>query len=339
MLKLMRVPDIDGILPTPPKASKVDPIIENVKTTKGEPIKVYEDQDHLAHMTSHMFFATGPIVVGAQVVQCIAPLVAHVQEHLVMYYEQHAKAAAQAAEGLGAAMGEQASGNTQLMVSQTMEEELQPILQMLQKAKQMIPPPQPPMDAQAYVALQLGQKEIERKTQLDQATLKMKGQEQALNQQMDNARMQMEQQAQQFRQFLDHMQQQIDAQNEQWSQQVELMKNEQDNHQHQITELLKNRDDNETKLMIANLQDQMKGMQESMITASETKSETPETTDLAPQLEQMNKLLGEIHQAKTNEALQTVMGGLQAVISELGRPKTTKIMRDDNGNMAGMIQE
>lgn len=332
MLKLMRVPDVEGILPIPPKASKIDPITENVKSTKGEPIKAFEEQDHLAHMQAHMFFVTGPVVQGGQLMQAVAPLVAHTQEHLVMYYAQHAQAAAKAAEGLGAAMGEEAAGNTQLMVSQSMEEEIKPILEMLQQAKQMIPPPQPPMDAQAHVALMLGQKEIERKTQLDQATLNMKNQEQQLKQQMDGARLQMEQQAQEFKQFIEQMGQQIDAAAQQYAQQVELLKNEQDNHQHQMTELLKNRDDNETKMMIAHMQEQLKGIQTDM--AEKPQQNQPEQQDLTPQLEQMNKLLGEIHQAKTNEALQSVMMGLQAVISEIGRPK--RVVRDESGNLQGI---
>lgn len=343
MLKLLRVPNPDEILSIPEKASKIDPIMENVKTTRGEPIKAFEDQDHLAHIQAHLLFATGPIVQGAQLMQSIAPLVAHVQEHMVMLYQNHAQAAYEAAAMSGKGEGEEIMGSTQLMVMQSMTQQLGPLMQMLQQAKQSIPPQEPPMDPQSAVALKIGMAEVERKKAFDQASLKMQSDTSQLRSSMEQAKLQMDGQRQQFDQFqkaqqmqfqqyMESMRAELDQRESQLAQQVELVKNQQDNHQHQMTELMKNKDDNETKLMIAQIQQQLDGLQQTNEHATE------QAPDFAPQLEQMNKLLGEIKEAKTNEALQSVMMGLQTVISEVGRPKVTKIIRDEGGNMSEVRQ-
>jgi hypothetical protein len=161
---------------------------------------------------------------------------------------------------------------------------------------------------------------------MEQAKLQMDGQRQQFDQ------FQKAQQAQ-FQQYMESMRSELDQRESQLATQVELVKNQQDNHQHQMTELMKNKDDNETKLMIAQIQQQLNGIQQ---TNENSQEQSP---DFAPQLEQMNKLLSEIKEAKTNEALQSVMMGLHTVISEVGKPKVTKIIRDASGNMSEVRQE
>ena len=56
--------------------------------------------------------------------------------------------------------------------------------------------------------------------------------------------------------------------------------------------------------------------------------------------QEMQRLLSEIHNAKTNDALGAVVEGLRATIGELGRPKTRRLIRDPNtGKAEGMVEE
>ena len=105
-----------------------------------------------------------------------------------------------------------------------------------------------------------------------------------------------------------------------------MMKNEQDNHQKQMTELIKNRDDNETKLLIERLKVELAPVQ-----SSEGKLQSP---DLTPQLQQLNATLDQIGKQQTNEALMEVMNGLRATVEQLGRPKM--IIRDAQGRAQGV---
>jgi hypothetical protein len=100
------------------------------------------------------------------------------------------------------------------------------------------------------------------------------------------------------------MAQQADA----MSQQVQIMKNDADNKQKQMTELLKNRDDNATNVIIA----QMKAELDAFNQRSAAPQAAPVQDD--SMLKEMQRLLGELKDAKTNNALEAVVQGLQAVI-------------------------
>lgn len=59
-LRSMRISEIDGILtpeeppaPPPPPPPQLDPVSENQKVLKGDPVQAYKDQDHTSHMTVH----------------------------------------------------------------------------------------------------------------------------------------------------------------------------------------------------------------------------------------------------------------------------------------------
>lgn len=200
--------------------------------------------------------------------------------------------------------------------------------------------PQPPMDPAVQASIKIAEMDTQRKTQYDQGLLQLKQQEMQISQQteqtktqMEAAKVQFEQQQsalrEQFDQFIEQLRAKQDRESEQLRAQVEMMKNQHDNHQKQVTELLKNRDDNETKLII----EQIKGQLDSMAQSQQQAPPEPQI-DLTPQIKELTKVLDQMNNQRTNDALTEVMQGLRATVEQLSRPKT--IIRDQSGRAQGI---
>lgn len=66
--------EINSVLPAPEQTLPLDPITENMNAMNGKPLKASIDQDHQAHIITHMPFAADPNVQ------------AHIKEHQAMQY-------------------------------------------------------------------------------------------------------------------------------------------------------------------------------------------------------------------------------------------------------------
>lgn len=316
MLRLLNVPDMDNLLPEPPKPKKRDPVQENMSAVSGIPIKAFPDQDHLAHIECHLRFILSPMLGGGPVYsgQQIAPILAHVGEHFTMVYPQLMAQSQMLAVAQGMLLPNETPERTMAVgmanFERAMQSQLTPLMQMLQQAQQLVQSkmPPPPMDPQAQVAMQVAQMEDARAklqaqadNQIEQFKLMNEQKQTAAEMQLEQQKLQMEQT---FRQFELAMQER----NEQLSQQVEMMKNDADNKQKQMTELLKNRDDNQTQVLIAQIKAELDAMRQSV---TETQAQPKQDDSM---LKEMQRLLGELKEAKTNNALEAVVQGLQAVI-------------------------
>ena len=102
-----------------------------------------------------------------------------------------------------------------------------------------------------------------------------------------------------------------------------------------MTDLLKNRDDNETKMQIA-MQQGFQQLRE-QLTQQPAQPATQPQIDLSPHVEKMQSLLDQIGQSKTNDALATVVQGLQATIQTLNQPRRTVLERDAQGKPIGAV--
>lgn len=80
------VPDADRLLPDVPEPHRLDPVLENVRLMKGEPIKAYPGQDNRAHIMAHMMFyqVFGQVPMVGQAM--IVPLAGHLMEHVADEY-------------------------------------------------------------------------------------------------------------------------------------------------------------------------------------------------------------------------------------------------------------
>jgi len=274
-MRQMKFDYVDEVLPEKPGPQRADVIDENIFATKGLPISAFTEQDHLQHLFGHLQFATSPIYGGNPLMaQPTVPiLVEHSKDHLVMFYSLHTKAALSAIGEIHNMSGgdpEQAIKAALALADREIATQLKDIMPMLEAAQKiaMDTAPKPPMDPQSQVALQLGQAEIARKTELDKATFGAKQAEAQAKQQMEQAQAATEAQSQQFDQAQLAQQQRFDQwfaqqeltakdNHEMLAQQVKEAMNEQDNKQHAMTEEKKNHEDNSTNIIIEAMKQQL----------------------------------------------------------------------------------
>lgn len=97
-LKLLNVPDVDGIANIPKETKRMTPLEENYAAGMQErPLKVYPEQDDLVHLKSHIQFATSPMFGANPLIAAgmIQPMLQHCKEHMMALYRKHTKAATQ----------------------------------------------------------------------------------------------------------------------------------------------------------------------------------------------------------------------------------------------------
>ena len=90
ILRLLKVPDIDKIMPNPQGASESNPALENVQMTMAHPAAAFPDQDHLAHLKVHLAYMMDPSYGASPLIgPSITPLMLdHIKQHLTLHYLQ-----------------------------------------------------------------------------------------------------------------------------------------------------------------------------------------------------------------------------------------------------------
>lgn len=99
-LKLLQIQDIDDIANLPKDPKKTGPTDENIVVSQADPrpLKVFEEQDDVAHLQVHIHYATSPIFGGNPLIGsgCMPALLQHCKEHLLALYRKHTKASVDA---------------------------------------------------------------------------------------------------------------------------------------------------------------------------------------------------------------------------------------------------
>jgi len=331
VLKQMRIDNIDEILPLPPKPVTADPVAEMIAAFKGAQLRADPQQDHLVHLRAHLLYLSSPLISQNPLVQgqpCMT-ILGHAQEHLMMYQNIAISHTAQAMvqQSGGQIAPDQAMAvaieQTAPQLMQSLSPFVQRIVELQKQIQTKMPPQQMPPEIQATI--DIAKMDTERKQKYDEASIGLKREEVANQQKVDSQQSILDAMQQQFDQMIEKQRLVIEAQNNQLTAQVDLINNRADNSQRQITELLKNRDDNETKLQLA-LKEGFASMQ----------TQVPQA-DLTPHIEKMQGLLDQISQSKTNDALASVMQGLQATIQTIGQPRRTTLEHDATGRPIGAV--
>jgi hypothetical protein len=254
MLKRMRIENADELLPQPQKPQNLNPVAENVAALQGTPLLALPAQNHMAHIFSHLEFATNPVfsspMVGAKM---MGMMLEHIQQHIGFYYADAMEKATHYQELQGKTPTVQlehqlATANSRVL--QIIDQQFQQIMPMLQQVQQLAQQyaPKPPQDPAIAATMQAAMAEIDRKKQLDQAKLQL--------QQLEI--------------------QELKPHGEQLKAMVDVVKNEQDNDMRMQTDLLKNQGDNQTKQFIAAMQQQQEQLMaqfQSQIDAGKTEQE------------------------------------------------------------------
>jgi len=94
ILKQLKVPAINEVMPNPDGVKESNPALENVSMTMGRPAAAYPDQDHISHIKVHMAYAQDPNYGGNPLIgPTFAPhAIEHLKQHLTLHYLQSMRA-------------------------------------------------------------------------------------------------------------------------------------------------------------------------------------------------------------------------------------------------------
>lgn len=88
ILKQIKLPDVNEVLPDPQDVKEMNPALENVAMTLGKPVGAFPMQDHLAHIQVHLdylkdpMYGANPIMAPVFIPQCLE----HLKQHLTLWY-------------------------------------------------------------------------------------------------------------------------------------------------------------------------------------------------------------------------------------------------------------
>jgi hypothetical protein len=88
ILKQIKLPDINEVLPDPQDIKEMNPALENVAMTLGKPVGAFPMQDHMAHLQTHLAYATDPLY-GSNPIMApvfIPAVLEHIKQHLTLWY-------------------------------------------------------------------------------------------------------------------------------------------------------------------------------------------------------------------------------------------------------------
>ena len=95
-MRLLNYPNYEDVLNTPLEAEERTALDENVVAANPQSqLEVYELQDHLAHLQTHVRFMASPIFCANPLMAPIAlpKLMEHCRKHLLAYYQENVEAA------------------------------------------------------------------------------------------------------------------------------------------------------------------------------------------------------------------------------------------------------
>ena len=157
-LRLLQIQATDEIANLPKDPKRLGALDENYLVCSDEPspIKVYAEQDDVAHMETHLHFLISPIFGANPLIgpQAFGALMGHIKDHLMHFYKKHTKGAADAMELMAPSMGvtitrAQAEAKGSAFADQIMAQLLGPmVMPAMQQAQQLATQfmPKPPVD-------------------------------------------------------------------------------------------------------------------------------------------------------------------------------------------------
>jgi hypothetical protein len=195
-LRAMKVP-ADEVLQPAPASEDMDPVSENVAAAMGRPVYVLPQQDHMAHLQTHLAFLKSPLFGSNPAITktYLYPISQHLRDHLLNYYLVESHNAVDQAQRQKL-IPEEAEAQVQviLQVQQMIEQQLgeefaQQLAQVDEMAQNFKPePPMPPDNSMqvAQINAQVRGQDMQMRAQIEQAKMQQA-------QQNDAAQLQIEQ--------------------------------------------------------------------------------------------------------------------------------------------------
>ena len=249
ILDTLKIPNAKDLLNPAMEPKEQNAVNENVAATMGRPIVAFPEQDHIAHLKTHLAYMMNP-ALGMN--QLIAPtllpgMLNHLKEHIALWYATSVFELGNEATGedIGDMLkdirdpeAKRAFDAMLAEASQTVAAEaanvfasLPPVIQQAQQVMQQFAP-QPPMDPSVQLAQQQMQAQAQRDQQraaMDAQKLQLSAAESQQKAQMDAAKLQLDAQQMQARMAADQQRQEAETQRKMAELQVRQAMNTQDN--------------------------------------------------------------------------------------------------------------
>ena len=189
ILETLKVPNAKDLLNPALEPQNQNAVQENVVATMGKPVVAFPEQDHIAHLKTHLAYMTNPALGMSQL---IAPtylpvMINHLKEHIAMWYAAETTELADTAAGssVSEALQKMKDPKERRAVDRMLAEASQNVVLQAEGIFDMLPPvikaaqelmkqfaPQPPMDPAAQAAAA----ETQRRQAADQAKMQLDGQ-------------------------------------------------------------------------------------------------------------------------------------------------------------------
>ena len=267
LLETLRVPNPKELLNPALEPKQQNAVNENVAATMGRPIVAFPEQDHIAHLKTHLAYMTNPALGGSQL---IAPaylpvILGHIKEHLALWYASSVLELAEDTSGIDIsedmknlkddearrAFDRMLAEASQTVVADATEvfSSLPPVIaQAMQMMQQFAP--QPPQDPRTAIE---GQK-LQAQQQRDQAQMQLEGQKMQVQTQKDQTAMQIEGQKMQAEAMQSQAEMQLQMQKLQIEQQLEQLKQDREDARKSAelnARMTMNQQDNQTAMQLA----------------------------------------------------------------------------------------
>jgi hypothetical protein len=278
ILDTLKIPNAKELLNPAMEPKEQNAVNENVAATMGRPIVAFPEQDHIAHLKTHLAYLMSPALgMNPLIAPTFIPAILnHIKEHIAMWYASSIFDLGTEATGgkdLGDLLKELKSADDKRAFDGMLAEAAQivaqeagnvfaalpPVIQQAQQVMQSFAP-QPPVDPSVQLAQAQLQAQAQRdaqRAQLDAQRLQLTAAQTQQKAQIDAAKLQQGAAADQQRTQLDVAQMQLDAQQEQArlaaDQQVERQETERKMAEMQVRQAM-NTQDNLTAMELAQLE-------------------------------------------------------------------------------------
>lgn len=357
-LRLLQVPYAEDIANLPKDPMRMDPVEENAAATldDGTPLKVYEEQDDLSHLQSHVLFMTSPLMGANPLIggTALPKLMPHCKEHLVAYYRKNHEAASKVVMTLSKHGGqelteEQAIAHGSAFADKAMAAQLSPIvapgLQVAMKQMQAMAP-KPPADGNTIAQLDAAKalKEMELAAQSQEAEKDRKFKADQAEKDRVNANQQEDAER---------------AANDRAASLATMVENAQQQSEERIANLTAQMERERTALVESNklMQAEMKAQTDAALLVlkqmlADQSTQTAQTAQATPQVDlatiiqplmqglqensvQLASQFAE-HSAATQAVMAQLSAGMQAVQQASAAPRVHKYIKDNAGNNIGV---
>jgi hypothetical protein len=196
ILRQIKLPDVNEVLPDPQDVKEMNPALENVSMTLGKPVGAFPNQDHISHIVTHLSYAVDPMFGSNPIMATttIPPMLEHIKQHLTLWYLNQVDTYASVSLGkpfnvlkiepiireaqqLIAAVAQHTHQDAQQQLTPQVMPAIQQMMQTMQQMRtQATQPTDPNIMAQVNALTQTSMAETQRKAALDKANLQLEAQ-------------------------------------------------------------------------------------------------------------------------------------------------------------------